>query len=168
MFLSGHPAPAAGGSREEEEACARTSAPILSPTGLPALTFPLPLLHREGHCPQARLAAAAVKVTLPAGARQVSAVCFYHWAGEGAGPVGGGMLPTSPACGASRVYPGFSPPGSRAGQATPPRVGARRAEPATPGAVEVQRPSFDSPFAFLSCCVFPAARWPRRRERRGS
>lgn len=60
----------------------RTSAPTLTPSCLQVLIMPLPLPRRERHCPQAGLAATAVKVALPAGARQVSALCFTTGSGR--------------------------------------------------------------------------------------
>lgn len=57
----------------------------------PHLTLPFPHPRRERPCPSAGLAATAVKVALPAGSRQVSAVGVYHRAGEGAGPGGDGV-----------------------------------------------------------------------------
>lgn len=106
----------------------RTSAPTLTPTCLPALIMPLPLPRREGHCPQAGLAAAtAVKVALPASARQVSAFCFTT--GRGGSRAGWrwghtvrveGTLPTSLRGRASWVHPVSPQPGApRARQPVP-------------------------------------------------
>lgn len=106
----------------------------------PHLTLPFPHPRRERPCPSARLAAAAVKVALPAGSRQVSAVGFYHRAGEGAGPGGDGVAqsllnrrcspaPRSGPAGSVRVSP--EPGAARGGRPRLPVAG--RAEPATRG-----------------------------------
>lgn len=156
--------------------------PGTSPARLSVLTLPLPISRRERPRPQARFAGTAVKVALPAGTRQVSAVCFCYgrrrWGGgrrSGRDPGGAGWVAVGvaqsllkerspPALGAGRAEETGVSPQPGAALAVDPAPRAPLLEPASPGAAS---PTHSAP-VFLSRCVSHAALWPRRRERRGS